>query len=125
MHVSNVIVLYFVIGAVMFGGGAVTWDDSGVTAFFVDLGPEGQVSPDAGPEDRLSGVSGAITSLVGEFGGPIVLVWNLVIGLISFIHWPLVVCIEHNVPPRVTVLLGGTPTAMFYMALIILVKGSA
>jgi hypothetical protein len=54
-----------------------------------------------------------------------VLVWNLVLGIVSFLNWPIVVCIENGVPARITVLLGGSPTVMFYGSLITLVKSSA
>jgi len=121
---SNLIIVYFVVGAVMFGGGAVTFDDSGVTKFFVDMDGN-DVSPDGEPESKLSGLSGTITSLVGQFGAPLVLIWNLVVGVVSFLHWPLTVLIENNAPPRVTLLLGGTFTAMFYMALLGLVTRSS
>jgi hypothetical protein len=53
------------------------------------------------------------------------LVWNLFAGLVGFIHWPLFVMFENNVPPRVTILLGGSLTAMFYMSVIRLVRSSA
>ncbi len=94
MDFRNLIMIYFVMGAVCFGGGAVTFDNSGVTKYFVEMDGSGGVSPESGPEEKLSGLSGAITSLVGQFGGPIILVWNLFVGLISFLHWPLTVLIE-------------------------------
>jgi hypothetical protein len=124
LRASHIVLIYFVIGAVMFGGGAVSYDDSGVTQFFVTKDPDG-VSPADEPEQKLDGVSGVITNLVGAFGGPAILVWNLFVGLLTYIHWPLVVLIENAAPPRVTVLLGGTFQVAFYMAAIRLVKSSA
>jgi len=125
MQISKILVMYFVIGAVMFGGGAVTFDNSGVTAFFVDMADDGSVEPDSDTQDKLTGLSGAITSLVGQFGGPLVLVWNLVVGIVAYLHWPVTVLVDNHAPPRVTLLLGGTFTAMFYVALISLVRSSA
>lgn len=121
---TNIVIIYFVIGAVMFGGGAVSWDNSGPTQHFVDMGPD-SVSPNEDVQDDLEGVGSAITNLIGSFGGPVLLVWNLFFGLVSFIHWPLFVFSDVGAPVEITVLLGGTLTAMFYMAVIRLVKSSA
>lgn len=125
VRASNIVLTYFVIGAVMFGGGGVTFDDSGLTQFFVSQDAAGGVQPDDQPENRLDGVSGVITNLVGAFGGPAILVWNLFVGLVAYVHWPLTVLIEHAAPPRVTLLLGGTLQVAFYMATIRLVRASA
>lgn len=121
---SRIVLLYFVLGAVMFGGGAVTYDDSGVTKYFIDEDGE-NVAAGNEPSSNLQGVAGAITSLVGQVGGATVLVWNLAVGVVSFLNWPIVVCIENGVPPSVTVLLGGSPTVMFYGSLVTLVRSSA
>lgn len=124
IRASNIIIIYFIIGAVMFGGGAVTFDNSGVTQFFITQEPDG-VTPADDTKERLDGVSGVITNLIGSFGGPAILVWNLFVGLLAWMHWPLVVLIENAAPPRVTILLGGTLVVAFYMATIRLVKSSA
>ncbi|QGX95935.1 hypothetical protein EI982_14650 [Haloplanus rallus] len=124
MQFTRIIVLYFVLGALMFGGGAVSWDDTGPTQYFVSQDQTG-VSADTQPQQQLGGVGGAISSLLGQFGAPLVLVWNLVVGLVSFLNWPIFVMAENSVPPRVTVLFGGTLTVMFYGSLVRLVKSSA
>lgn len=119
----NIVLIYFVLGAVMFGGGAITFDNSGVTQFFIEQEPTG-VAPGDQPNDKLSGLAGAITSLVGEFGGGTVLIWNLVVGLFGFMNWPIVVLLENHAPPSVIILLGGSLTASFYLAVVGLVKTS-
>ncbi|RDZ99259.1 hypothetical protein DEQ92_20940 [Haloferax sp. Atlit-6N] len=121
---SRIVLLYFVLGAVMFGGGAVSYDDSGVTKYFIDQDGD-DVEAGEQPSSNLQGVAGAITSLVGQVGGATVLVWNLAVGVVSFLNWPVVVFIENGAPPTVTVLLGGAPTVMFYGSLVTLVRSSA
>jgi len=123
MQLTRIIVVYFVLGAVMFGGGAVQFDDSGVTQYFIDNDSEVEASNEA--TDNLDGLGGAITSLVGQVGGVVVLIWNLVVGIVSFINWPIVVLVENNAPPRVTVLLGGVFVVMFYGGLVRLIRKSA
>ena len=125
LRASHIIMIYFIMGATMFGGGAVSYDNSGVTQFFVKQDGDGGVSPADGPESKLTGVSSVITNLIGAFGGPAILVWNLFVGLLAWMHWPVVVLIENAAPPRVTILLGGTLVVAFYMATIRLVKSSA
>lgn len=124
MQFTRVIVLYFVLGALMFGGGAVSWDDTGPTQYFLSQEQAG-VTADDQPQETLGGVAGAITSLVGQFGAPLILVWNLVFGLVSFLNWPIFVMAENSVPPRVTILFGGSLTVMFYGSLVRLVRSSA
>lgn len=125
IRASRIIILYFVMGTVMFGGGAVTWDNSGPTQFFVELGDTGVSPNEENTAGNLEGIDGAITNLIGSFAGPVLLVWNLFAGIISYIHWPLFVFMDAGAPISVTVLLGGTLTAMFYMSVIRLVKSSA
>lgn len=124
MQFTRILVVYLVLGALMFGGGAVSWDDTGPTKYFLSKDEVG-VTPDDQPSQTLGGVAGAITSLVGQFGAPLILVWNLVVGLVSFLHWPIFVMVENAVPPRVTVLLGGSLTVMFYGGIVRLVRSSA
>jgi hypothetical protein len=124
MQFTRIILLYFILGAVMFGGGAVTWDDTGPTKYFLSQ-EEAGVEPNDQTQETLGGVAGAITSLVGQFSAPLILVWNLVVGLVSFLNWPIFVMLENAVPPRVTVLLGGSLTVMFYGGIVRLIRRSA
>lgn len=124
IRASRLILLYFVIGSVMFGGGAVTWDNSGPTQYFVTLDSHG-VSPADQPTDQAEGISGMITNLLGSFTGMALIVWNLFTGLVAWMNWPLFVFMDSGAPTEVTVLLGGSLTAMFYMSVVRLVKSSA
>lgn len=128
MRISNVIIAYFVIGAVMFGGGAIDFEEAGVANFFLEQESPDEVRPTTGNESatgELDSVGGAITELAELLAGPIIFVWNLFVGLIAYLNWPVFVLISHNAPMGVVVLLGGTPTAMFYMGVIRLVRTSA
>lgn len=124
MNFRNIILAYFVIATVMFGGGAIQWDDAGMAKWFIndpgeDIGVDDQASA------KLEGVGGAIQSVVDAFGGPLILVWNLVVGLISYLHWPVTVLATNNAPPRVTLLLGGSFVVAFYMSLLGLVMSGS
>jgi len=123
MRFTRIVLLYFVLGAVMFGGGAISFQEAGVAGFFVEDRADGFGPSDA--DDELSGLDGAITQLVGEFLGAIQLVYNLVVGLLGYLNWPIVVLLSHNAPPQAVLLLGGSFTAAFYLGVIRLVQSSA
>ncbi|MCG1002859.1 MULTISPECIES: hypothetical protein [Halobacterium] len=124
MRFSNIIMAYFVIGAVMFGGGAIQWNESGAAQFFVSNN-SGDVSGADQAASNLGGIGGAIQSVIDMFAGPLIIVWNLIVGLLSFMHWPIIVLESNNAPPSVTILLGGAFVVAFYMSLIGLVTRSA
>lgn len=124
MNYANIILAYFVIGSVMFGGGAINYDESGVATFFVES-DQGGFGPAEESTNDLEGIGGAITDLVGQAFGAIALVFNLIVGLLAFLHWPVVVLSSNNAPPMATLLLGGSFTVAFYMAVIRLVTASA
>jgi len=121
---STIVLAYFVIGAVMIGGGAVAFDDAGVAQFFVDDGPNG-IAPNSDTVQNLDGIGGALQSIVDQFAGPIVLIWNLVVGLLTYLNWPVVVLATNGAPPMATLLLGGSLTVAFYGSVIRLVRTSA
>lgn len=124
IRASNIVMIYFILGAVLFGGGVVSWNNSGLTKFFIHQSA-GDVGPSSHTQSKLSGVSGEITSIIGSFGGSAIIVWDLFTGLIAFLNWPLFVFLGSGAPVSVVVLLGGTPTVAFYMAAIRLVRSSA
>jgi len=121
---SSIILAYFVIGAIMFGGGAISYEESGVASFFVEQ-DGGQFGPAQNAEEELGGIGTAISNLVGQFIGGIQLVYNLVVGLLGFINWPLIVLSQNNAPPIATLLIGGSFTVAFYGSVIRLIRGAA
>lgn len=124
MRFTRVILLYFVLGTVMFGGGAISYEQSGVSSFFVEH-DSGSFAPSDKTSNELEGIGGAISQLVGEFIGAVQLVYNLAVGLFGFLNWPIVVLLSTNAPPMAILLIGGTLTAAFYLSIITLVRSSA
>jgi hypothetical protein len=120
----NVVLTYLVIGAVMFGGGAIGWDSIGPAQFFVDE-DTGEISPSNQSEDRLNGTRGALKSLVDSVAGPVLIIWSIISGLIGFLNWPITVLWTNNAPPVIILVLGMPMTAAFYLSLIRVLKGSA
>lgn len=122
---SNIVLAYLIIGGVMWAGGAVAWGDAGINQFFIDQNAAGDIDPTSGPQEELGGVGSTIQNVIASFGAPLVLIWNLITGLISWLNWPLAVLVSVNAPPRIVVLVGGPMTAAFYLSIIRVVRTSA
>lgn len=120
---SQIVITYLVIGVVMFGGGAIAWDDVGIADHFVDF-DDGNPTADGQSGEELNDVGGAIEGAIDSFIGGVVIVWGLVTGLIGFMNWPIIVLNSNNAPPIATALLGGPLTAAFYMSIIRIIRTS-
>lgn len=130
MNFKKIILAYFVIGAVMFGGGVIAMDDTGLAQWFIDtdgdqVSVEERVSNnDDDTKSKFEELGNSIKSVVNAFGGPLILVWNTVTGLIGYMHWPVVVLASNNAPPKITILVGGSFVAAFYVSIVGLVMSS-
>lgn len=125
MQLSDVVIVYFVIGAVMVGGGALALGDAGVVNFIIAEDDQGNIEPADNAANQISQTGGAITTVVSLAVGAIVLVWELALGLFNFLNWPITMLYQNNAPPMAIILLGGSFTLAFYMAVIGLVWRSA
>jgi len=125
MRLTQIVIVYFVIGAVMWGGGVIAWEDSGVGGLFVQT-PSTDTQVNQETTEDLSQLGGPIqiaASTVQSAG--IVAIWNVLVKLVGLLMWPIVTLLSVDAPPRVVVLLGGTPTVAFFGAFIKLVRSSA
>jgi hypothetical protein len=123
---SNIVLAYFVIGVVMFGGGAVQWDNSGVAQFFVEQDQQtGEFQGSENLDSKKDQAGSALGSVANAVAGPILVVWNLAVGLFAALHWPVVVLNSNNAPPIMVLGLGGPFVAAFYLSFIRLIRRSA
>jgi hypothetical protein len=118
MQLSDVVLIYFVIGAVMVGGGAVDVGQAGIVNFFVEEDDGGNIEATGNATNQIDKTGGSISTVVSLAVGVALLVWNMATGLFAFIHWPLVALTQANAPPMAVLLFGGSFTAAFYMAVI-------
>lgn len=112
---QKIVLAYFVIAVVMWSGGAINWEQAGVAQYFFDV--NGGVVPSGKLEANLDGIETAIQSVINMAIGGLQIFWNLIVGIVSFIHWPVVVLAGANAPPRITVLVGGGFVVVFYLSL--------
>lgn len=128
MRFRNIILAYFVIGAFMYGAGVIDWSNAGISNVFVENTDSGIAPNSTAAENvnrNLNNTGGSITGLIDTFGGPILIIWNLIDGLLGYIHWPVVALATNNAPPRLVLMLGGGLVVGFYMSLVGLVMSGS
>jgi len=123
MRFSNIALAFFLMGAVMWGGGAISWDDAGVGGLIIDDPATGSVNEET--TENLENAGGPIQNALSSVGaGGLIAVWNLVVRFIGFFFWPITVLSSNGVPPRIWVPLGGAPTMAFYGGFLRLIRTS-
>jgi len=125
MRFTNVMMIYFIMGAVFWGAGLVGYGDAGALQYFIDIGAGGAVETGGGPIDNLLGVGGIIGGAITAFAAPLIIIWSLVQPLLTFINWPIVVLSNYGAPAPIVVLVGGGLTAPFYLSMVRLIRRSA
>lgn len=119
MQFNRIILAYFMIGAVMWGGGAIDYENAGVSEMFIEeSGGEFVINEDTSGD--LSESGGPIQTAAANVAGGLIAVWNLISKALGYLFWPITVMQSANAPPRVVVLLGGAPTAAFWGSIIML-----
>lgn len=126
---SSILLVYFIIGATMWGGGAIVWDDTGVGEFIIDE-PDNFDNPEEdGINSEASGIlerlGQPIQNIVGTVGGGLIAAWNLLTHFIGYLFWPITVLQSAGAPPRVVVLGGGSLVVAFYGSFIRTIRTSA
>lgn len=123
MRFGNIVVAYFVIGAVMWGGGAIAWDQAGVGELFIENPAESEVNEET--SEDLTRLGGPINDVAGSLGASgLVAVWNVLVKLIGYLFWPITVLLSVDAPAEVVVLGGGTPVVAFFTSVLRMVRGS-
>ena len=122
---GEVVLTYFVIGAVMYGAGLIDGGQLGVADIFFNISETGAVTASQEPQGLLDAMGNSIVDVAGGLVGPVLAVWNVITELIAVLFWPVVTLRTTGAPDSVVVLLGGTPTVAFFMGVIRTVRESA
>lgn len=122
---GEVVLTYFVIGAVMWGAGLIDGGQLGVADIFFDISETGAVTASEEPQGLLDAMGNSIIDVAGGLVGPVLAVWNVITELAAVLFWPVVALRTTGAPASVVVLLGGAPTVAFFMGIIRLVRESA
>ena len=124
-RLSAAVVSYFVIGAVMWGSGVLDPSASlGVVDVFFQFNGD-TVAAAEQPSTLLGQMGSSVDDVAGTLTGPILAVWKPIREIIGVLFWPVTTLISINAPPEIVVLLGGTPTVVFFMGVIRTIRESA
>lgn len=115
MRFSEVIMVYFVIGVVMFGGGALDFGQAGVASNIVQM-EDGSWSVNPQLFAELAGADNSVSQVITVAVGGISLVFNLIKMMFGFLNWPILALQGAGAPPLAVLLLGGGFTAAFYLS---------
>ena len=114
---SDVTLFYFVSGVMMYGGGALDFQEAGIaTKLFTTEG--GTFAPTGLIQSSLSDATGALDTLTQMTLGGIQLIMNLVSLLFDFLHWPVIALNSTNAPPMAVLLIGGSLVLAFYISIV-------
>lgn len=125
MKFTKIVLAYFVIGSVMMAGGVITLQDSGVVSKMFVVGDDGDLDPTNEIEANFNSIGNTISTAGQVFGAGIILVWNLIVGLLTFSTWPYSTLSSLNAPPSLTLTVGGGITMAFYLSVVTVVRSSA
>lgn len=122
---TNIVITYFVIGALLWGGGIIAYEQAGIATQFVES-PDTDAQVNEDTASQLDQLGGPIQEAAGTFeGSGLIAILPFLFGLVNFLTWPISTTLALNAPPQVVVLVGGTPTVAFYGALLRVVRQSA
>lgn len=127
MRFQHVILAYFIVGAVLWGGGVLDWNETGVGTFIIDdpTAHTADATTNSETQGILGNIGNAIVQAVSSFVGGLMIVWNILSKLIGYFFWPITVMQSVNAPPRMVVVVGGTMSMMFLAAFIRVLRASA
>lgn len=114
---SDVVIVYFVVGVIMVGGGALDLSDAGIANFFVEEEDDGEFTGGTDPSGQIDDTDSAVQTVVSLAVGGALLVWNFIKGLFVYLFWPLVTLYQVGAPPMATLLIGGGFTTAFYLGI--------
>lgn len=123
MRFTNVMLAYFVTGAVMWASGAIGWGEVGLAEWLIADPATGETTEAV--VNQLEQLGGPIEQFAGALGGPLLVIWGFVQGILSWVLWPISVMIAVEAPVRLTIVFGGAMVMGFIGGLLRLLRGTA
>lgn len=126
-NIENMFIIYFMIGLVLFAGGAIDFNEFDVANAYVEnedggLSVRENVTQSLGninPQETSNPIFETAYSLIS----PLVLAWSLFSPILSVVFFPLNVMLSVNAPLVLVLGLGLLPTMLFIIAAADWVRG--
>ncbi|RDZ65978.1 hypothetical protein C5B90_06420 [Haloferax sp. Atlit-12N] len=126
MRFSHILLVYFVMGAMMFGGGVIEWNQSGVVGIFVEYSPGEQVDVNQDTANDLERLGGPIQEAAESIGGgALIALWSILSNIIGYLFWPITTLLSLNAPLEIVLIFGGIPTVAFFGGIITLIGSTS
>lgn len=122
---ADIVLTYMVIGAVMFVGGAIPFQDVGALQFFVNDTSGDDVNINETAAQNLDESTGVGTGVIGQVGGFLALVVGVIGALFGYLNWPITVLLLHDAPPQIILVVGVPLTGAFYLSVIRVFRSSS
>lgn len=117
MRLQNIILAYFLIGATMWAGGAIGWDEAGIGQEFADVAGA-DVDVNESQAEDLDNSGGVLQEVTESLVGGLAAGFGLLSTIIGYLFWPITVLTKVSAPVEAVVLLGGVPTVSFYAIIV-------
>lgn len=125
MNFTRIILAYFLIGAFMWGGGALTWENAGLVTAFVDSGDQGDIEVNESTSGQLEQIGGPVQEASESVsGGGLIAIWNIIDRILGYLFWPITALQVNGAPPVIVVVVGGPFVVVFFGAVINLIAGA-
>lgn len=119
MRLSSVLMVYFIMGATLWGGGVVDYGQAGVVEMVITSVSSGQITTNTNTSDQVGDMGGPLEQAVNTIaGGAILSAWGFISGTINYMFWPVSFLVVVNAPPEVVVLLGGAQSFAFVLGVL-------
>lgn len=117
----NVVMAYFIIGAVMYGGGVISYQDAGMTNLIVE---DEQGDLNEGLIDQLDSLPDVLKETLDSVGASALLaVIDIVLNIMEFVFWPIVVLQAVGAPFVVVLLFGGSLVVALFVGFLGFLRG--
>lgn len=123
MRLSHVLMAYFVVGAFLFAGGAVSFNQFGVGGLIISTVDDANVQTNEGTTTQLENTGGPVQQALDTVsGGGLIAAWNFAINFLAYFFWPITVLEQTNAPIELTVTLGGGMSFSMLMGLLAVLR---
>lgn len=125
MKFGHVLLAYFLVGSLMWAGGVLDYQDSGVSTLIVEPTANGTAVNDD-TQQAVEDTGGPIQQAAQSVGASgLFAIWNLVAQFLGFLFWPVTALQSVDAPQEAVVLAGGGMVMALIAGFLLFVRAGA